>query len=63
MFAILAAVIFALSLILDWSDAKVSDAFTPQTLLTAGLLCIALHLAGIGTSSSWRGRRRSLIGK
>jgi hypothetical protein len=57
MFAILAAVILALSLILDWSDAKVSDAFTPQTLLTAGLLCIALHLAGIGTSTRWRGRR------
>jgi hypothetical protein len=63
MFAILAAVIFALSLILDWSDAKVSDAFTAQTLLTAGLLCIALHLAGIGTSASWRGRRRPLIGR
>jgi hypothetical protein len=45
------------SLILDWADAKVSDAFTPQTLLTAGLLCIALHLAGIGTSTSWIGRR------
>ena len=58
MFAILAAVIFALSLILDWADAKVSDAFTPQTLLTAGLLAIALHLAGIGTSTSWLGRRR-----
>lgn len=57
MFAILAAVIFALSLVLDWSDAKVSDAFTPQTLLTAGLLCIALHMAGIGTSARWRGRR------
>jgi hypothetical protein len=58
MFAILAAVIFGLALILDWADAKVGDAFTPQTLLTAGLLCIALHLAGIGTSTSWRGRRR-----
>ena len=57
MFAILAAGVFALSLILDWSDAKVSDAFTPQTLLTAGLLCIALHLADIGTSTKWRGRR------
>ena len=62
MFAILAALIFALSLILDWSDTKVSDAFTPQTLLTAGLLCLALHLAGIGASTSWRGRRR-LIGR
>jgi hypothetical protein len=63
MFAIVAAVILGLSLILDWSDAKVSDAFTPQTLLTAGLLCIALHLAGIGTSTKWRGRRRPLTGR
>jgi hypothetical protein len=58
MFAFLAAVIFALSLILDWADAKVSDAFTPQTLVTAGLLSIALHLAGVGTSTRWLGRRR-----
>jgi cell division protein FtsX len=58
MFAIIAAVVFALALILDWADASVGDAFTPQTLLTAGLLCIALQLAGIGTSTSWRGRRR-----
>ncbi|MER7249905.1 hypothetical protein [Kribbella sp. NPDC000426] len=57
MFAIIAAVIFGLALILDWADARVSDAFTPQTLLMAGLLCIALHLAGIGTTRRW-GRRR-----
>lgn len=57
MFAIIAAVIFGLALILDWADASVSDAFTPQTLLMAGLLCMALHLAGIGASRRW-GRRR-----
>lgn len=57
MFAIIAAVIFGLALILDWADASVSDAFTPQTLLMAGLLCMALHLAGLGASSKW-GRRR-----
>ncbi|MEV6281551.1 hypothetical protein [Kribbella sp. NPDC051770] len=57
MFAIIAAVIFGLALILDWANASVSDAFTPQTLLMAGLLCIALHLAGVGSSSKW-GRRR-----
>ncbi|RZU12081.1 hypothetical protein EV645_5342 [Kribbella rubisoli] len=56
MFAIIAAVIFGLALILDWADARVSDAFTPQTLLMAGLLCIALHLAGVG-AGRW-GRRR-----
>lgn len=63
MFAIIAAVIFALALILDWTNAKVSDAFTPQTLMLAGLLCLALHLAGIGASigaglRSRGGRRR-----
>jgi hypothetical protein len=52
MFAIIAAIIFALALILDWADTSLGDAFTPTTLLTAGLLCIALHLAGIG--SNWR---------
>jgi len=58
MFAVIAAVIFGLALILDWADAHVSDAFTPQTLLMAGLLCIALHLAGLGTSGRRWGRRR-----
>jgi hypothetical protein len=56
MFAIIAAVIFGLALILDWANVSASDAFTPQTLLTAGLLCLALHLAGIGTARRW-GRR------
>jgi hypothetical protein len=57
MFAIIAAVIFGLALILDWANVRASDAFTPQTLLTAGLLCVALHLAGVGTARRW-GRRR-----
>ncbi|WP_168197336.1 hypothetical protein [Kribbella sp. ALI-6-A] len=57
MFAIIAAVIFGLALILDWANASVSDAFTPQTLLMAGLLCLALHLAGVGSATKW-GRRR-----
>ncbi len=57
MLAAIAAVIFALGLILDWADARVSDAFTPQTLMMAGLLCIALHLAGVGTTAKWRRRR------
>jgi hypothetical protein len=56
MFAIIAAVIFGLALILDWANIKASDAFTPQTLLMAGLLCIALHLAGVGAGRKW-GRR------
>lgn len=58
MFAIIAAVIFGLALILDLADASVGDALTSQTLLMAGLLCIALHLAGIGSSARWGGRKR-----
>ena len=63
MLALVGAAIFALALLLDLLNAKVSDAFTPQTLLMAGLLCVALHLAGIGGASpvngGWRGRGRS----
>jgi hypothetical protein len=60
MLALIGAAIFGLALILDLVDANVGDAFTPQTLLFAGLLCVALHLAGIGGASpvngGWRGR-------
>jgi len=58
MFAIIAAVIFGLALLLDLADADVGDAFTPITLITAGLLCLALHLAGVGSGWNWRSRRR-----
>ena len=59
MLAIAAAVVFALALILDWADATVSDAFTPQTLMFVGLLLIALHLGGVGTTLRASGRARS----
>src|SRR3954447_1969583 len=62
MLALVAAVIFALALLLDLFNANLGDAFTPQTLLFAGLLCVALHLAGVGGASpvngGWRGRGR-----
>jgi hypothetical protein len=58
MLAIVAAIIFALELLLDWTDTKTSDAFTPQTLLFLGLLFLALHLAGVGTGFNWRARTR-----
>lgn len=60
MFAIIAAVIFALALILDLANASLGDTITGGTLLIAGLLCIALHMAGIGTNvrgRNWRRRR------
>jgi hypothetical protein len=58
MFAIIAAIIFAFALILDWADANVGNAFTPTTLVTVGLLCIALHLGGVGVGGNWRTVRR-----
>jgi hypothetical protein len=61
MFAIIAAAIFALGLILDWANVKTSDAFTPGTLMMAGLLCLALHLAGVGTGVTWGSAWRSRV--
>ncbi|MFI7588440.1 hypothetical protein ACIB24_15325 [Spongisporangium articulatum] len=58
MFAVAAAVIFAFALILDWAGESLGDAFTPQTLMFAGLLCIALHLAGFYTSTARLTSRR-----
>ena len=54
MFAIIAAILFGLALLFELtatSDGKI----TAGTLTTAGLLCVALHLAGVMTG--WRGGR------
>jgi hypothetical protein len=60
MLALVGAAIFGFALLLDLVDADLGDAFTPMTLLLAGLLCVALHLGGIGGASpvngGWRGR-------
>lgn len=55
MLAIAAAVVFVLALILDLIEVS-TDALSGTTLLTLGLLLMALHLAGWGTSG-WRRRR------
>ena len=59
MLALAAAVVFAFALILDWADANLGDAFTPQTLMFVGLLLIALHLGGVGAAYKPRTRSRS----
>ena len=58
MFAVIAAIIFGLGLLLDLFDVHTSDAFTPGTLMMAGLFCLALHLAGVGSNVAWRSRLR-----
>lgn len=53
MLAVVAAIVFALALLFDLADVT-SDAFDNQTLVTLGLLLLALHMAGIGASTNWR---------
>jgi hypothetical protein len=59
MLAIIAAVVFALALILEWAKQNLSDAFTPQTLLLIGLILVALHLGGVGTALKAGSRSRA----
>jgi hypothetical protein len=56
MVAILAAVFFAIALIMDLAD--VTATVGPSAFIAAGLLCMALHLAGIGTRRPVRNGRR-----
>ncbi|APU16393.1 MULTISPECIES: hypothetical protein [Actinoalloteichus] len=55
MIAIIAAVLFGLALILDIAGASLG-LVSSGLLTTAGLLCLALHLGGVG--SNRRARRR-----
>lgn len=60
MFAIIAAILFGLALIFDLAKVGLGDIITTSTLVDAGLLCVALHLAGYGATSSrpsWNWRR------
>lgn len=56
MFAIIGAILFAIALIIDLAKADVGLA--AGTFVTAGLLCMALHLAGVGALVRARGGRR-----
>jgi hypothetical protein len=48
MLAIVAAILFVIALIVDLAKADIGLA--AGTIVTAGLLCLALHLAGVGTA-------------
>jgi hypothetical protein len=59
MLAIAAAVLFAVALLFQLASIDVGTVITATTLTTAGLLCIALHMAGVATNrKSWSRRRR-----
>lgn len=56
MLAIVAAVVFGIAIVMDLADASIG--ISAATVVTAGLLCLALHLAGVGGASTRTGGRR-----
>jgi hypothetical protein len=54
MFAIIAAVLFGLALLLELIDENLGSLVTPTTLLYAGLLFVAIHLSA--PTRRWRRR-------
>lgn len=50
MTAMIAAVLFGLALIFQLAGISI-EIITADVLITAGLLCVALHLAGVGSRS------------
>jgi hypothetical protein len=58
MLAVVAAVLFALALLFALASFSIS-VISSQVLIIAGLLCMALHMAGVGASTrGWRRVRR-----
>lgn len=57
MTAIIAAVLFGLALLFQLLNVSIS-VITADVLITAGLLCVALHLAGVGSAVRVRGYTR-----
>jgi hypothetical protein len=55
--AIIGAVLFGLALLFQLAGIAL-PVLTAEVLITAGLLCIALHLAGVGNTVTVRSYRR-----
>jgi hypothetical protein len=60
MLGYIAAALFIIAFLINATSTSTAAVFEPMSLLLAGLACLALHLAGIGTGWSFpkRGRRR-----
>ncbi|QNP61545.1 hypothetical protein [Streptomyces genisteinicus] len=57
MLGIAAAVLFFISFLINAADLGTNDVFSSGNIMLLGLMLLALHVAGVGTS--WRsGRRR-----
>ncbi|WP_185893316.1 hypothetical protein [Streptomyces sp. WAC08241] len=57
MAAIAAAVLFFIAFVINAADIGTNDVFSSTNLMLLGLVLLALHVAGIGTSLR-TGRRR-----
>jgi hypothetical protein len=57
MLAIVAAVLFAIGLIIHAAAISTVVVFSSTSFLLAGLVCLALHEAGIASGFRGRGRR------
>ena len=59
MLGFVAAVLFIIAFLLNATSTATSAVFSPTSLMLAGLACLALHLAGVGTGWSVpKGRSR-----
>jgi hypothetical protein len=52
-----AAVIFFIAFLINATSISTSAVFSPMSLLLVGLICLALHLSGVGTGWSVPRRR------
>jgi hypothetical protein len=57
LFAIAAAIVFAIAFIMDIAETGSGRLFNPGTLTVLGLLLLALHLAPLGPLRTRRWRR------
>jgi hypothetical protein len=58
MLAIISAVLFFTSFLINAADISTNDTFTSTNIMLLGLMVLALHLAGIGSGWSVGSRRR-----
>ena len=54
MLAMVAAILFAIALIFQLAGTTLGTHIGSSTFIAAGVMCLALHQAGVGTSTSWR---------
>ncbi|WP_406432540.1 hypothetical protein OHB00_07525 [Streptomyces sp. NBC_00631] len=54
---IIAAVLFFIAFLINAADISTNDTFTSTNVMLLGLTALALHVAGIGSSWTYRRRR------